>query len=60
MVEFICDRMSYTILSGRWCDIIVLNVNASTEDKSDNTKSSFYKELDLIFDQLPKHHNKIC
>jgi dihydroorotate dehydrogenase len=24
-VEFLSDRMSYIILRGRWCDIIVLN-----------------------------------
>jgi hypothetical protein len=32
-VEFVSDRMSYIILRGRWCDIIALNVHASTEDK---------------------------
>jgi hypothetical protein len=25
-VEFVSGRMSYLILRGRWCDIIVLNV----------------------------------
>jgi hypothetical protein len=29
-VEFVSDRMSYIILRGRWCDIIVLNVHAPT------------------------------
>ena len=24
-VEFVNDRMSYIVLSGRWCNIIVLN-----------------------------------
>jgi exonuclease III len=32
-VEFVTDRMLYIILKGRWCDIIVLNVHAPTEDK---------------------------
>jgi hypothetical protein len=32
-VEFISDRMSYIILRGRWCNIIVLNVHAPCEDK---------------------------
>jgi hypothetical protein len=32
-VEFVSDRMSYIILRGRWCHIIVLNVHAPTEDK---------------------------
>jgi hypothetical protein len=30
-VEFVSDRMSYIILRGRWCHIIVLNVHAQTE-----------------------------
>jgi hypothetical protein len=33
-VEFVSDRMSYIILRGRWCHIIVLNVHAPTEDKN--------------------------
>jgi hypothetical protein len=35
-VEFVSDRMSYMILKGRWCNIIVLNVHAPTEDKIDD------------------------
>jgi hypothetical protein len=37
-VEFVSDRMSYIILRGRWFHIIVLNVRASTEDKTDDVK----------------------
>jgi hypothetical protein len=33
-VEFVSDRMSYIMLRGRWCHIIVLNVHAPTEDKN--------------------------
>jgi hypothetical protein len=40
-VEFISDRMSYIILRGRWCNIIVLNVHAPCEDKGDDVKDSF-------------------
>ena len=40
-VEFVSDRMSYRVLRGRWCNIIVLNVHAPSEDKSDNSKDSF-------------------
>jgi hypothetical protein len=36
--------MLYIILSGHWCDI-VLSVHAPTDDKSDDTKDSFYKGL---------------
>jgi hypothetical protein len=44
-VAFICDRMSY--VRGRWCDIIVLNVHAPIEDKSEKKKRkrTFYEEL---------------
>jgi hypothetical protein len=31
-VEFVSDRMSYIILRGRWCNIIVLNVHAPAEE----------------------------
>jgi hypothetical protein len=40
-VEFGSDRMSYIILRGFWCNIIVLNVRAPCEDKSDDVKDSF-------------------
>jgi hypothetical protein len=34
-VEFASDRVSYIILRGHWCYIIVLNVHTPTEDKTD-------------------------
>jgi exonuclease III len=58
-VEFVSDRMSYITLKGRWCDIIVLNVHAPTEDKDDDKKDSFYEELEQVCDQFPRHHMKI-
>jgi hypothetical protein len=51
--------MLYIILRGHWCDIPVLNVIASTEDKSDDVKDSFYEELECVFDKFPKYHMKI-
>jgi hypothetical protein len=57
-IEFVCDRMSYIILRGRCCHIIVLNVHASTEDKTDEVKDSFYEELERVFDKCPKYHTK--
>jgi hypothetical protein len=39
--------------------MIVLNVHASTEDRIDDMKNSFYKELERVFDELPKYHVKI-
>jgi exonuclease III len=58
-VEFVNDRMSYIILRGHWFHIIVLNVHAPTEDKTDYVKDSFYEELERIFDKFPKYHMKI-
>jgi hypothetical protein len=58
-VEFVSDRMSYIILKGRRCDIIVLNVHAPTEDKDDDIMDSFYEVLEQIFNQFPRYHMKI-
>ena len=32
-IEFVSDRMSHIVMRGRWCNIIVLNVHASSEEK---------------------------
>ena len=40
-VEFVGDRMSYIILRDCWHYIIVLNVHAPSEEKSDSLKDSF-------------------
>ena len=41
-VEFLSYRMSYMVLRGRWCNIILLNVHAQSEEKSNDSKDSFY------------------
>jgi hypothetical protein len=51
--------MSYIILRGHWCDIIILNVHTPTEDKTDGMKDGFYEELEHIFNKFPKYHMKI-
>jgi hypothetical protein len=51
-VEFVSDRMSYIILRGRWCHIIVLNVHAAAEDKADDVKDSFSEGLERVFDKF--------
>jgi hypothetical protein len=43
-VDFISDRLSYMVLRGRWCNIIVVNAHAPTGKKSDDLKDSFYEE----------------
>jgi hypothetical protein len=46
------------LLRGWWCDIIVLNVLAPTEDKTD-MKDSLYKELECVFDKFSEYRMKI-
>ena len=42
-VEFDSDRLSYIVLRGRWHNIIVVNVHAPSEEKSDESKDSFMR-----------------
>jgi hypothetical protein len=58
-VESVSDRMSYILLRGRWCHIIVLNIHAPTEDNIDDVKGNFYEELERVFDKFPKYHMKM-
>jgi hypothetical protein len=50
--------MSYIILRGRWCDIIVLNIHAPTEVKLMMWRTASM-ELECVFDKFPKYHMKI-
>jgi len=58
-VERVSERMSYIKLGGRWCKITVLNVHATSQEKSDDTKDSFYEELEQVFVPFPKYHMEI-
>jgi len=58
-VEFVSDRLSYIVLRGRWLYNIVVNVHATSEEKSDESKDSFYEELEQVFDHFPKYHMKM-
>ena len=49
----------HIVLRGRWCNIIVLNVHETSEDKSDYSKDSFYEELEQVFDHFPRYRMKI-
>ncbi|KAJ4445688.1 hypothetical protein ANN_12373 [Periplaneta americana] len=51
--------LSYLVLKGRWCDIVVINAHAPTEEKDDHIKDSFYEELEHTFDHLPRYHMKV-
>jgi len=39
-VEFVSDGMSYIVLRGRWCNVIVLNAHAPNKEKSEASKDS--------------------
>ncbi|PNF22036.1 hypothetical protein B7P43_G10581 [Cryptotermes secundus] len=58
-VEFVSDRISYIILKGRWCDSIVMNIHAPTEDKLDDINDRFYEELEQAYDKFLKYSMKI-
>jgi len=58
-IEFVSDRLSYVLLRGRWCNIIVVNVHAPREEKIDEAKDSFYEELEQVFHHFPKYRMKM-
>jgi hypothetical protein len=47
-VEFISDRVPYTVLRGRWCNI-VLNVHEKSEYESDYSRDSFTRNWSRFF-----------
>jgi hypothetical protein len=59
-VEFVSDRMSCIILRGRWCHIIVMNVHAPTDDKTDDVKDIFYEELNVHLINILNTIRKLC
>jgi hypothetical protein len=48
-----------TILRGRWCNIVILNVHAPCEDTSDDVKNRFCEELARVFNEFPRYNMKI-
>jgi len=57
--EFVSDRLSYIVLRSHWYNIIILNVHAPSEEKSDDSKDSFYEEFEQISDHFSEYHMKI-
>ena len=58
-VEFVSDRMSHIVLRVRWCNIIVLNVHAPSEEKSDDLNGGFFLGIRADFDVLLTVHFSI-
>ena len=40
-VEFVSNRMTYIVLRGRWCNVNILNVHVTSEEKTDDSKLRF-------------------
>jgi len=43
-VESVGDSISCTVLRGHWCNIIVLKVHVPSEEKTYDSKDSYYEE----------------
>jgi hypothetical protein len=50
---------AYIILRCSWCDIIVLNIHAPTEDSIYVIKDSVFETLECVFPIFPRCHIKI-
>jgi len=51
--------VSYIVPRGHWCNIIVLNVHAPSEEKSDDSKDSFMRIRAGFLIIFCKYHMKI-
>ena len=58
-VELVSDTVSIKRLRSLWCNITVLNVHVANEEKSEDSKDSFYGELEQVSDHFHKYHMKI-
>ena len=58
-VDFVSDRLSYVGLRDHWHNIIVVNVLAPSEEKINESKDSFYEDLEQVFNHFPKYHMKM-
>jgi hypothetical protein len=50
--------MSYIVLRGRCINIIVLKTHSPSREKSDESKNSFYEELEKVFYHFSNCHMK--
>jgi DNA polymerase II small subunit/DNA polymerase delta subunit B len=58
-VEFVTDRVSYIILTGRLCDIMLSYVHDASEDEIDDMMDSFHEEVERVSDNFPHWHINI-
>jgi len=53
--EPINERISKLRLKGKYHNITIINIHAPTEEKDEETKESFYADLQQIQEKVPKH-----
>lgn len=53
------DRICYIELECRWFNVMLINRYAPTEEKEDEVKDMFYKDLDNVCDMVPNNKVKI-
>ena len=58
-IEFVSDRLFYIVLRSCWLHIIVVNVDAPSDEKSEELKDSFCEELEEVFSHCQKYHMKV-
>jgi hypothetical protein len=51
--------VSFVVLRGLWCNVIVLNAHAPSEKKGDDSKDSFYEAVEQAYSHFRKYHMKI-
>ena len=53
--EPINERICKIRLKGKYRNITLINIHASTEEKDDDVKEQFYAELQQVQEKVPKH-----
>jgi len=53
------DRLCTIRIRGKFFNITIINGHAPTEDKDDETKSTFYEKLQALLDRIPHRDVKI-
>jgi exonuclease III len=53
--ETISDHMCKLRVKGKFYNMTLINIYAPTEDKEEEIKKQFYKELQRTQDRVPKH-----
>lgn len=58
-IEAVNERICYIHAVRRKFDTILINCYAPTEEKDEEEKSTFYEEVERIYDSLPRHCIKV-